>query len=320
MTNTLLCFFAIILLSTSCKKEQNVALDLEMSPEQLEIFGKNLISTPLYERDIAISPDGNQIVYTLGNYQQSLRALVSIKKEGSKWGQKEILPFSGKYNDIEPFFSVDGDKLYFASNRPVDKDSTRTDYNIWYSEKGKGVWKDPIAIDTIVNSLQDEFYPSVSTNGNLYFTSTRTNGIGREDIFVSTFTDKVYNTPIALDSTINTKFFEFNAYINPEEDLLIFSSYGRSDGLGGGDLYYSKKDNAGKWKKAKNLGELINSDKLDYCPFIDLPRNNFYFTSNREKLAEEGIRTVNEFTKEANKVLNGMGNIYRIPMDKLNLE
>lgn len=320
MTNKLLYFFILILLSTSCKKEKNVVLDLEMNPEQLEVFGIDLISTPLYERDIAIAPDGNQIVYTLGNYQQSLRALVSLKKEGDEWGQKEILPFSGKHNDIEPFFSVDGNKLFFASNRPVDKDSTRTDYNIWYSEKVNGVWKDPIALDSVVNSVKDEFYPSLSANGNLYFTSTRTDGIGREDIYVSTYADKVYNAPIVLDSTINTKFFEFNAYINPEEDLLIFSSYGRSDGLGGGDLYYSRKDNSGKWKEAKNLGELINSEKLDYCPFIDLPRNNFYFTSNRAKLEEEGIRTVPEFTKEANKVLNGMGNIYRVQMDILNLE
>lgn len=319
MKTRMLYLFVLIYLCNGCTNENKVMLDLEINPEQLEVFGQDYISTPLYERDIAISPEGNQLVYTLGNYQQTIRSLVSVKKKGDKWGDKEILAFSGKYNDIEPFFTIDGSKLFFASNRPIDEDSSRTDYNIWYAEMVNGEWNNPLALDSVVNGPGDEFYPSVSANGNLYFTATRTDGIGREDIFVSTFSEGGYNAPIPLDSTINTKVYEFNAYINPNEDVLIFSSYGRADGLGGGDLYYSKKDQAGKWGNAKNLGDIINSDKLDYCPFIDIPRNNFYFTSDRSRPVEGGIKTVNELEMEANKIVNGMGNIYRIHLDKLNL-
>ncbi len=317
----ILMLYLIVLfyLINGCTNENKEMLDLEINPEQLEVFGQDYISTPLYERDIAISPEGDQLVYTLGNYQQTVRSLVSLKRKGDKWGEKKILPFSGQYNDIEPFFAADGSKLFFASNRPIGEDSTRTDYNIWYSELVNGEWKNPRALDTLVNSHADEFYPSVSANGNLYFTATRTDGVGREDIFVSTYSEGRYSVPIALDSAINTKVYEFNAYINPKEDLLIFSSYGRADGLGGGDLYYSKKDKAGKWGDAKNLGDLINSDKLDYCPFIDIPRNNFYFTSDRSSPVEGRINTVNELVVEANKIMNGMGNIYWIHLDKLNL-
>ena len=319
MKPNMLCLLALIFLSNSCKTENNTMFDPELNPEQLEVFGQDYISTPLHERDITISSDGNQLVYTLGNYKQTVRSLVSIKKTGDKWGDKEILPFSGKYNDIEPFFTVDGTKLFFASNRPMGEDSTRSDYNIWYVEQENGKWKTPIALDSIVNSPGDEFFPSVSSNGNLYFTATRENGIGREDIFVSTFSKDKYDVAVPLDSAINTKAYEFNAYISPDEDLLVFSSYGRADGLGGGDLYYSKKDKTGQWGKAQNLGEVVNSDKLDYCPFIDFPRNNFYFTSDRAKAPGERIKTVPELTNEANKVLNGMGNIYRIKLDELNL-
>jgi len=319
MKTRMLYLFVLIYLSNGCTTENKRMLDLEINPEQLEVFGQDYISTPLYERDIAISPEGDQLVYTLGNYQQTVRSLVSLKRKGDKWGDKEILAFSGKYNDIEPFFATDGSKLFFASNRPIDEDSTRTDYNIWYSELINGEWNKPRALDTLVNSHGDEFYPSVSANGNLYFTATRTGGVGREDIFVSNFSEGVYSAPFPLDSTINTKVYEFNAYINPNEDLLIFSSYGRDDDLGGGDLYYSKKDKTGKWGDSKNLGDIVNSDKLDYCPFIDIPRNNFYFTSDRSRPMEGRINTVNELVMEANKIMNGMGNIYRIHLDKLNL-
>jgi hypothetical protein len=313
-------FLWLYLLIISCGEDKSLSLDLSQSPEQPALFGEDLISTNLYERDIAISPDGREIIYSLGNYRQTRRSLISIRKGAEGWEEKQIVSFSGRYQDIEPFFSTDGSKLYFASNRPMDSDTTRTDYNIWVVEKSDQDWKKPIPLDTLINTTNDEFYPAVSENGNLYFTATRVNGIGREDIFLSTFTNGSYQAPIPLDSTINTGVFEFNAYVSPGEDLLVFSSFGREDGFGGGDLYYSQKDDNGTWAEAKNLGETINSEKLDYCPFVDFPRGNFYFTSERAEVLDTDLKTVSEFNEEAHKVLNGMGNIYRVKLDALDLK
>lgn len=314
-----LSFCIFLVLFAGCKEENKAPFNLNFTPEQIEIFGEDIISTRLYERDMAIAPDGNEIVYTLGNYRQTLRSLVRIKKEGDQWRDKEILPFSGRYNDIEPFFSVDGTRLFFASDRPMGSDSTRTDYNIWVVDRKASDWGRPVPLDTVINTVNDEFYPAVSKNNTLYFTATRTDGMGREDIFLSSFVDGSYRAPRALDSTINTTTFEFNAYISPQEDLLVFSSYGRKDGFGGGDLYFSKKRADGSWTEAKNL-EFANSDKLDYCPFIDVPRGNFYFTSDRDIPHRKHIKDVTEFEEEADRVLNGLGNIYRVDLKKLNLE
>ncbi len=318
LNKMLFCFLGLLI---ACQKPiEGPKLELGKSPDSLEIFGEGAISTSLYERDIAISPDGGEIVFTLGNYKQTRRSLVSIKKGAKGWGEKQILPFSGQYNDIEPFFSTDGMRLFFASNRPMDKDTTRTDYNIWKVDRKETGWGEAVALDTIINSMKDEFYPSVSENGNLYFTATRPDGIGREDIFMSSFKDKSYQNPVVLDSTINTAVYEFNAYIDPKEELLIFSSFGRKDGLGGGDLYYSRKNADGNWSEAKNMGELVNSEKLDYCPFVDLENGNFYFTSDRDKAVEGKVNTVYELKAEAHQALNGMGNIYRISTKHLNLK
>jgi hypothetical protein len=38
---------------------------------------------------------------------------------------------------------------------------------------------------------------------------------------------------------VNSKGYDFNAFIDPDENYIIFSSYKRPDDLGGGDLYYS---------------------------------------------------------------------------------
>lgn len=312
--------FLIILSLSSCQKENKINVALEETPNKATLFGAGTVSTHLYERDLAISPDGNEIVYTLGDFKQSKRCLVLLKKEKGTWTSPQILPFSGEHQDIEPFFAQAGNRLFFASNRPINDSSNAKDYNIWYSDRQAGGWSAPIALNDKINTQGDEFYPSLGKSGNLYFTATRKDGIGREDIFVSVLRDGEYQTPLVLDTLINTKYYEFNAYISPAEDLLIFSSFGRKDDLGGGDLYYSKKDAAGKWSEAKNMGSLINSDKLDYCPFVDIARNNFYFSSERMADSKSKLAHVQDLIDFAEKPQNGMGDIYRIGLDELNLK
>jgi len=312
-----LAVFLITILLLQCITESTDEIDLEYKPEKALLFAPNVISTNLYERDIAISPDGKEIIYTLGDYRQSKRCLVRIVKTGKKWGSKEILSFSGLYDDIEPFFSTDGNKLFFASNRPISADSARKDFNIWVAEKTTIGWEEPEPIQSGINTENDEFFPSVSRNDNLYFTSVRENGTGSEDIFMSRYVNGIYSDPEPLDTTINTLTYEFNACIDPDETLILFSSYGRKDDMGGGDLYYSIKDKDGRWMAAVNLGSLINSEGLDFCPFIDTQRGNFYFTSDRAPSMDKRIESVKELERFANNVLNGTGNIYRIQIDQI---
>jgi hypothetical protein len=318
-------FFSLLIILFSCLSNDDnsinqTAIDIESQADSLTLFAEDIISTSLYERDIAISPEGNEIIYTLGDYKQNKMCLVIVKKENGKWMNPEILPFSGQYQDLEPFFSVDGNSLYFASKRPIYGDSTRDDYNIWYTERLGDSWADPIALDTVINTRGDEFFPSISKNGNLYFTAERENGIGREDIFLSRFEEGKYSTPEPLPIEINSALFEFNAYVSPLEDVLVFSSFGREDGFGGGDLYISQKDQNDRWGESVNMGKLINSDKLDFCPFIDWENQNFYFSSDRLSNEIIEFKSVNSLKDFANNTLNGFGNIYKIGIDKLGIE
>lgn len=310
----------LVILLSQCQLDKSKEIEIEYTPKEVKVFADKFISTNLYERDITISPKGDEIVYTLSDYTQSRRCLVRVEKIGRRWSAKEILNFSGQFDDIEPCFSLNGNELYFASDRPVETESARKDFNIWVSKRIHNGWSEPEPLSSTINSERDEFFPSIAKNGNLYFTSVRENGIGSEDIFLSRFIDGEYMNPEPLDSNINTPTYEFNAYITPEENLLIFSSFGRKDDLGGGDLYYSRKDKDGKWTGSVNMGHQINSDKLDYCPFIDISRGNFYFTSERTLSMDMRIGNVSELEGLANDVLNGMGNIYRVSLDNINLK
>jgi hypothetical protein len=313
----LLFIFSYYSCITETSQNNITPINTEEAPLKPALLGKGIISTPLYERDLAISPNGDEIVYTLADNKQVKRCLVIIRKESGKWNSPQVMKISGKYHDIEPFFSLNGNRLYFASNRPIFNDSTRNDFNIWYSERKQGGWDKPVALDSTINSRGQEYYPSIGKSGALYFTASRNNGIGREDIFVAKSTNKGYEQPQPLPKTINTQGYEYNAFIAPNETYIIFGAYGRADSFGGGDLYISFKDEAGKWTPAQNMGPTINTKYLDYCPFVDINSGILYFSSDRITLHADSITSIKQLKQFAHSIENGYGNIYKVNFNKV---
>jgi hypothetical protein len=68
---------------------------------------------------------------------------------------------------------------------------------------------------------------------------------------------------------------------------------------------------------AVNPGKPVNSEKLDYCPFVDVPRGNFYFTSERGSDHLAPVTSVSDFVKQANQPGNGLGDLYRVRYELL---
>jgi hypothetical protein len=274
------------------------------------------INTNLNERDFALSPDGMEIFYTLQSPYDRFQTILYIRKgNNGKWSKPEIAPFANTYNFLEPAFSPDGKKLFFSSNRPLTGDKAK-DFDIWWVEKINGKWSEPQNVGGPVNTSADEFYPSITQSGNLYYTAAYKDAVGKEDIYLAAFVNGIYKTPIPLDTAINSKMYEFNAFVSPDEQFIIFTSYGRKDDKGGGDLYMSRRDAAGKWEPAKNLA-FLNSDKLDFCPFVSFDKKKLFFTSDRNALKETNPLTYDKLIKQYAGLLNGGGNIWWISFDEV---
>ncbi|MDZ7685319.1 MAG: hypothetical protein U5O39_10235 [Gammaproteobacteria bacterium] len=67
---------------------------------------------------MTLSPDGTELFSTLMAPGNRFGVIVTSRQVDGKWRPLELAPFSGRYSDIEPMFSPDGDRLYFASKRP----------------------------------------------------------------------------------------------------------------------------------------------------------------------------------------------------------
>ncbi|GCC50088.1 exo-alpha-sialidase [Chryseotalea sanaruensis] len=297
---------------------QAQVINFSSPPTELKLFGEGFISTAINERDFAISPDGMEIYYTVSTPKSTFQTIVFSKKIKGEWTKPTVASFAGRYSDLEPAFSADGKTLYFASNRPLNGTEIK-DFDIWKVMRQGENWSEPINLGNVVNTTTDEFYPSVAKNGNLYFTASYKDGPGREDIYQAIFKDNTYQKPVPLDTAVNTKFYEFNAFVDPAEQYIIFTSYGRKDDTGGGDLYISRKNDKGQWMTAVNL-KSINSKQLDYCPYVSPDGKSLFITSDRHSLPidfSQQPASYQDIVNSCTQVQNGTGNIYWIDFSSL---
>ncbi|XRE43479.1 hypothetical protein ACIVBQ_001683 [Tenacibaculum discolor] len=279
-----------------------------------ELFLPELFNGLPNIRDFSMNKNQNEFYFTVESYLKEYSFIAYSKKVNGEWKKPEMVSFSGQYKDLEPFLSPDGLKLFFASNRKSnDSGEVKKDMDIWYVTRKSfsDNWSKPISVGSIVNTSANEFYPSVTEKGDLFFTAEYENSKGKEDIYVSRLVDGKYTAPVSLGSGVNSDKYEFNAFVAPDESFIIFTSYGRKDDLGRGDLYLSKKGNNNEWLPAKHLTNL-NSKKLDYCPFVDLTNNKIYYTTSKSAITnklneKKSFEEIIDFIKNAP---NGLSRIY----------
>lgn len=268
-------------------------------------------------RDFCISAQEDEAYFTIQSPNQDLSQIVCVKN--NEWNKPELLSFCDGYAYLEPFLSSDGNRLYFVSDRPKnDTDTTKSDFDIWYVERKNNTmeWSLPINMGSPINSSNDEFYPTLSDNGNLYFTMDAKSGLGKDDIYCCQFNGSQYAPPVLLGNAINTEGYEFNAFIAKDDTYIIYTRYNTADGFGSGDLYIAKKDEHGQWMASENMGELINTKYMEYCPFYNQITRTLYFTSRRSKLSPQKFKDVESYHQTLSGSENGLSKLYKI---KINL-
>ena len=281
------------------------------------LFAKGILSDGLSNRDFTISPKGDEIFFTLQQPRFASSTILHMILKNGEWSKPEVASFSGRYRDLEAAFAPDGLAIYFSPDRPLSGDKTK-DFDIWKVKKqSNGQWGEPENLGNTVNSTKNEFYPSITKSGSLYFTVEADYGKGSEDIVVCKWTDLGYSKPESLSEDINTKYDEFNAFVDPDEQFIIFSSYGRADDIGGGDLYISHKDSGGSWLPVRHLPPQLNSASLDYCPFVTWDKQYLVFTSSRlSKSFKDGSRkTYLQLKEMLSSPGNGWDDSYWVTFD-----
>lgn len=284
--NKILCIGTIVLVVFACSNKVTNKYeyidDAKPSITPL-LFAKNFITKDsVSEFGSVFNKTKDEFYFAIDSDGRSL-IKYSMYKNGV-WSKPEIVFSDSVHSFNDPFLSNDENRLYYISDLPRNERDTIMDIDIWYSKRVGEKWSCPINAGNEINTDADEYYISFNNEGAMYFASNKGKSSKRQhdfDIYKSAYKNEKFETPQKLSEAINTKAYEADVFISPDESYIIYCSFKRS-GLGEGDLYISFKKDNGQWSESVNMGRPINTEGHELCPFVTKDGKYLFYTSNQD--------------------------------------
>jgi hypothetical protein len=246
-----------------------------------EIFAPGIVSTGLATRDVAMTPDGSELYYSVSLGSRTM-IMVTEQVDGV-WTEPVVAPFSGRYLDIEPAISPDGGRFFFLSTRPQPGQAEKSGWvyqDIWVMDREGSTWGKPYNLGSPVNSDAPEFFPSVTADGTLYFTREGEDGVSAT--WRSRLVNGVYVEPERLPPQVNCGSDRFNVRVASDESFAIVPAVGREDGLGGVDYYVVFRAGDDTWSEPVNLGSAVNQPEgREWSASLSPDGEYLFFMSSR---------------------------------------
>ncbi|MEN9444434.1 MAG: Root adhesin [Bacteroidota bacterium] len=217
-----------------------------------------------------------------------LDSFAYLKSHPVAFVPKPIAALNSYDDEYLPMLSPDGSMMFFTrrSKTKVRKGDKFLDEYFMVSEFQNGDFGAPTDLPTPFNDGKNTGGATISADNNTMFVTicnnTMVDGTAYKncDIFESHRQKSKWTTPQELGDEINGRLsFEAQPTLSPDGKTLYFVSI-REGGLGGMDIYRSRRLPNGKWQRAENLGSEINTALNDKTPFIHPDGKTFYFSSD----------------------------------------
>ena len=246
------------------------------------------ISTEYDEYLPIISPDQEMAFFTRRFDKESLQSITVTTVEEFTMSQKidkqfkvgtpMDYPFNLESNEGGASITIDNKILYYTKCIRNEKGYNNCD--IYYVFNHNGEWSEvqPFS-DNISQSTTWESQPTVSSDGKtIIFASDRSGGYGKMDLYEINLVDGKWTNPKNLGSNINSNEYEKSPYLHTDGKTLFFAST-NFPSLGGFDIFFSRKDSLGNWKKPINIGYPINSVSDEISLFVSTDGKKAFFAS-----------------------------------------
>jgi len=236
-----------------------------------------------------ISPDQELFFFTRRSSRESLQSIttvtveefVSSKKIGNTFevGQALKYPFNIESNEGGASITIDNRVLYYT--KCIRDAMGYNNCDIYYVTRGDSSWSDIKKFPKGISKIDSwESQPTVSSDGKtIIFSSDRSGGYGKMDLYEINKVDGNWTKPLNLGSVINSNEYEKSPYLHADGKTLFFASTNFPT-LGGFDIFYSRKDSVGNWQKPVNIGYPINTVADEISLFVSTDGNQAYFASN----------------------------------------
>jgi len=123
----------------------------------------------------------------------------------------EMLPFcAGDYTYRHPAISSDNSFIIFASNN----EESIGRFDLFMVSKNGDSWGEVTNLGELINTDNDELYPFLDEDNNLFFSSNGHKGLGGFDIYICRYSENGWGSPENLSSSINSKGDELSLKID----------------------------------------------------------------------------------------------------------
>lgn len=244
------------------------------------VFAPGKVSrTDQFEFGAVFSKDRTEFYYGVEINRKAETRM--MKFENESWTSPITILVHDVYSYNDPFLTPDEKKLFFISDRPLSGQGPKKDYDIWYIERQSGKWSEPLNAGKNINSEKNEYYISFTKNGKMYFSSNIGDKDGRNnfDIYSSELRSGEFVPSARLAAGVNSLHYEADVFVSPDESYLVFAA-NRPGGLGKGDLHVSFREPDGNWTASRSLGNTINTETDDFCPYVS-PDGRYLFYASR---------------------------------------
>ncbi len=187
-------------------------------------------------------------------------------------------PINSHGNEGALCISPDGHYLFFAA---CNREDGYGSCDLYWAKRLGDRWTEPENMGPVVNSPTWDSQPSFSSDGKtLYFASKRAGGKGSSDIWRTALQpDGSWTVPENLGDLVNSRVEEMAPFLHPDDRTIYFSSKGHP-GMGGFDLFFSRKDLHGNWQTPVNIGYPINTFADEITLVVNAKGNLAFISSN----------------------------------------
>jgi hypothetical protein len=304
LATSLICVFLATLSQLGCApKGKGLAedpafagsLEFRFEPPGLDPvpFAPELIRTDDAEIAVTISPRNDELLFTRASIDASgIHFVLQASRlvEGD-WTKPRPVPFSSERGEMEAFFDVSGDRLYFYSGRPEPRaESPPMVMNLWYVEREGEGWGEPVFMGRPDAPIEYGWSGSLSGDDTFLFTARPYEDRGLADIYEVSITANGFGEAQSIGPPVNTpEYTENEPAVAPDGSYFVFYSAGRPDNLSAellGDLYISFRQNDGSWGEPQHIAEPINSASEENWPRISTDGKYLFFSSDRREGVE----------------------------------
>lgn len=264
-----------------------------------------VVNSAFADFDPFIAKDGLSLFFTAGSNRGGgfggFDLWVSQRaSEDEPWGAPQNLgaTINTSAREFKPSLSLDGHRLYFASNRSGGFGGVDLYVSRRRDKRDAFGWQPPVNLGSAINSTADEesrvavFEDDATGTMIMYFASNRRDptagGAGDFDIYTATLLPDGTFSPALLVEELSTVFHRDRDPAIRRDGLEMFLASNRPGTYGALDLWVATRaSTTDRWSAPENLGPVINTPSRppeveqanDWSPALSFDGTSLYFAS-----------------------------------------